>query len=118
LTSVIAFGLLLVQVNLLWVAESHRHDTELIGSGRWAAIDRCGAQQSPAAGAEYLCTVCQIVRHNAARPSTGAPAVQPIASVTFPVAATANKLRSYRPAVIYGRAPPPPDDSPSVLTAV
>lgn len=106
LRSVIAFALLLVQVNLLWVAESHRHDTEAIGSGRATAIGRRSTQQSPAASAEYLCTVCQIVRHNAARPSTGAPAVQPIASVTFPVAATTNKLRSYRPAIVYGRAPP------------
>lgn len=102
----VATCLLVLQVNLLWIAGLHHHD-EWVGLGGQAqSVRRGGSHTLPAEEAALFCPVCQIVRQSAARPATvsSAPALR--ASISRPLVLASTSFHSYFPVVAYGRAPP------------
>ena len=102
----IVFGLLIVQVNLLWAAESHYHVMAGFANPCRAALRRDTHQPQPANQAEFQCMTCQIVRHNAARPAARAPTPDAALSVAFTTIMPSRQLSSPWPTAVYGRAPP------------
>jgi len=102
----IIVGLLLVQVNLLWVAEMHTHFVAGFSPGQQLTIREGSGLQPSAAQAEFLCTICQIIRQNAARPAAHPFAPAPAVSAIFALLTDSRRLHSQQPTAIYGRAPP------------
>jgi len=102
----ISFALLLVQVNLLWAAGFHCHISLAFVPGHHAAIRHASRRQPSAVRAEFLCTACQIIRQNAARPAAGVWTPELAACVIFAFLAPSGRLYSQVSTLIYGRAPP------------
>lgn len=98
--------LVLFQVNLLWVAALHRHETDGTAAPEATALRRASRPQQPAAESPLLCTACQIVRHAAARTATGATAPEAQGSVFFLSGVALSAFHSHQPTALYGRAPP------------
>ncbi|HEV2492895.1 MAG TPA: hypothetical protein VG204_07455 [Terriglobia bacterium] len=102
----ITLGLLLFQVNLLWVAALHRHEIFEISTSHPSAIRQASQPQQPSADSGLLCIACQIVRHAAAWPSTGATASEAQGAVFFLATSSHSAFQSRQPSAHYGRAPP------------
>ncbi len=100
------FCLMLFQVNLLWVAALHRHETGGAAAPAKTALHRASQTQQPAAESPLLCTACQIVRHAAARTATSAPAPEAQGPVFFLSGLALSTFHSHQPTTLYGRAPP------------
>lgn len=98
--------LALFQINLLWVAALHHHEQLTATRNTRAAVYGSDSSRGPAADSAVLCTACQIVRHAAARPATGAVAPASRASVSLVSVSWLDLFHSYRPSARYGRAPP------------
>jgi len=78
------WGLILVQAQLLWVAEFHRHEAEQISSAFPVVVHSSDGASKPLA-ARLLCVACQVSRENAARPAPGltAAALGPVVPLGF-----------------------------------
>jgi len=98
--------LLLLQVNLLWVAALHHHAGLDVLPRTAAAIHAGNRQAAPAAESGVLCTACQIARHDAARPVATASAPEPEAAVFLGAVARPIRFHARQPNAICGRAPP------------
>src|SRR2546429_4945362 len=68
---------LTLQVNLLWLAGVHRHEPLGRFGARSMALRQANQHTQPVAEGSLVCTACQIIRHAAARPVTGALNPQP-----------------------------------------
>jgi len=102
----LAACLLLAQVNLLWIAELHHHESSAPLAPRAARLNPVDSQSQPVGENALLCPVCQIVRQSAARPSTGSPAPQSAASAPLQFVVSLESFHSHRPIAAFGRAPP------------
>lgn len=96
---------LLAQANLLWVAALHRHDEEAAPKAA-PAVNGAARQSQPVLETGLICTVCQVVRYSAARPTPSASAPNPAVSALIGFTADPHELTFHRPSVAYGRAPP------------
>lgn len=99
-------SLALFQINLLWVAALHHHEQLTAPRHAPAAVEGSDSPQGPVVDNGVLCTACQIVRHAAARPATGAVAPESRGSISLVNVSSLNVSHSYRPSARYGRAPP------------
>jgi len=98
--------LLMLQVSLLWLTGVHWHEP-LEGFGlRSRALRQANQHPQPVAEGGLVCTACQIIRHAAARPVTGAATPQSRGSVFVRLAPFLSGFRSRQPSALYGRAPP------------
>lgn len=102
----IALLLLLLQANLLLVAELHRHGAMEVRAAGTSTVREESHQPLPIVEQKLLCTVCQIVRHCAALPTKGNPAPKPAACLAFRAPLHSSAFHSHQPAMVYGRAPP------------
>lgn len=100
-------ALLLLQVNLLWVAALHRHEIFEITISSACVLRQASQAQQSAAESGLLCIACQIVRHAAARPSTGTTTAEALGAVSYLAAYTIRSFHSHQPSAFFGRAPPP-----------
>jgi len=98
--------LLLTQVELLWIPGVHWHEEAWPTPVGAASFSRSKPQGSPADPSTRPCVVCQIVRLNALRPSTGTPTPRPVVFSSLSLPFLENQFSSYHPPVTYGRAPP------------
>lgn len=101
-----ALALLFLQVNLLWTAAQHRHEIYEISAPHTRALRRASQAQQSAADSGLLCIACQIVRHAAARPSTGATTAESLGAVSFVAAYSLSSFHPHQPSTLFGRAPP------------
>jgi hypothetical protein len=88
------------------MAEFHWNEEALPAPACTEAVREGSRRAAPSDHGKNPCVVCQIVRQNAVRPSTGTPAPQPFTSVWFQIAAPSNIFHSIQPHVANGRAPP------------
>lgn len=97
--------ILFAQFQLLWVTALHQHEP-LVISQRSAVRPGSPLQGSPPADSSVFCIACQIVRQNAARPSSHPSVLRPVVFVErYPDISFAS-FHSYDLTVQYGRAPP------------
>src|SRR5207253_5880380 len=90
------------------LAGVHWHEP-LKGFGRRSmALRQANQHPPPMAEGGIVCTACQIIRHAAAQPITGAATSQPGTSVFARLAPFLSGFRSHQPSALYGRAPPLP----------
>lgn len=98
--------LLVMQVNLVFVAGFHHHLEPQPFVQRTSTLRKGSRQTHAPVESADVCVVCQIVRHGAARPGSFAPTPDPEATNSWGPAASPESTPSYQPTVTYGRAPP------------
>ena len=99
-------GLLLTQIQLLWIAAFHWNE-DLFPSITRTQIVRDGRGQTlPSPHGKNPCVVCQIVRQSAMRPGVGAPTPQLFSAVAYQAPLTSQGFHSFDRNVSNGRAPP------------
>jgi len=99
-------ALLLLQMNLLWVAALHHHAELDVLPRTAAALHARNKQPAPAAESGVLCTACQIARHGAARPAATASPTEPEAATFLGAVVRPIPFHSCQLHVVCGRAPP------------
>src|SRR5579859_704003 len=98
-------ALALLQINLLWLALFHRHDTCTF-STQPVSVQQ-GRRESPlVVDTALLCNACQIVRQSALRPSVSPQAPRIASLVPLRLAVQRNAPRSPQRIIVFGRAPP------------
>ena len=95
-----------LQVNLLWIAALHRHGEIEILFRTPTTLQQGNRQPQLPVEGWVICAACQIVRHSAARPTSGAPTVRAEAqSLLYPVVVPFD-FPFFHPTALHGRAPP------------
>jgi len=102
----IAGALLLLQVNLLWVAALHHHAEFDVLPRTAAAMCAGNSQPAPLAESGVFCTACQIARHGAALPAAAASAPEPETEIFPGAVARPVRFHARQPKAVCGRAPP------------
>ena len=97
--------ILAAQFQLLWLGAVHCHELPLVPHS--AMLQSAGqAQQAPSAGADVLCSTCNLIHQSTARGTATFSAQQPTVSARYPLATLHVSTRTYDLPVLRGRAPP------------
>ena len=99
-------GLLLTQIQLLWIAAIHWNEDKYPSASRMETVRDGRGQPAPSPHDNSPCVVCQIVRQNAMRPGVGAPTPQLFSAVAYEAPLTSSVFHSFDRNVSNGRAPP------------
>jgi hypothetical protein len=104
--AVVSVLLAWLQVNLLWVAATHRHGELEIPFRAPAALQRGARQPQPPVEGWLICAACQIVRHSAAWPASNAPTFNTEVNSLFSPVVVPLDIPIFHPTALHGRAPP------------
>lgn len=104
--AVLLGGLLLTQIQLLWIAAFHWNEEQYPSVSRTETVRDSRGLPAPLSHGKTPCVVCQIVRQNAMRPGVGAPTPQLFSAVAHQAPLTSSIFHSHDRNVANGRAPP------------
>ena len=104
--TVLVCGLLLTQLQLLWMVNLHWNEEKLPSAACQRVVRGTEKETEPFDQNKSPCIVCQIVRQNAVRPSTASPMPQLSMVVWFQSVIFPEGFLPFQPSVASGRGPP------------
>ncbi|MGH9445073.1 MAG: hypothetical protein ACRD3O_05015 [Terriglobia bacterium] len=107
--SLAVWMVMLAQVQLIFIAELHRHGYPLLLQTQKAPICTKQSKSNPAPTEDAPCIVCQIVRQSAVRPATICRPLQASRRIILHPVAILEPVRDLTASILPVRSPPVPE---------